>query len=312
MTVDIIIPAYKPDSNFRKTLEMLKAQTVKPDRIIIINTEQKYFKQSLIDEIENVELLHIRKEEFDHGGTRNMGASLSKADIVMFMTQDAIPADKELVANLIKPFKDMAVAACYGRQMADPVLNPIEAFTRTFNYPEQSCKKTISDLHVLGIKTFFCSNVCAAYRKKDYNAMGGFVRKTIFNEDMIMASKLIEKGKTIAYAADAKVWHWHDYTAKEQLHRNFDLAVSQQDAGGLFTKVSAKSEGIKMVKAAIGHLLSIHKIYLIPKLIVQSGYKYIGFKLGYNYKKLPKGLIMKLTMNPSYWHFSTVKNSNKS
>ena len=44
---------------------------------------------------------------------------------------------------------------------------------------------------------------------------------------MIFASHLIEAGKKIAYAADAKVWHWHNYTAKDQLKRNFDLAVSR-------------------------------------------------------------------------------------
>ena len=46
--------------------------------------------------------------------------------------------------------------------------------------------------------------------------------KTIFNEDMIMASKMIEDGKAVAYQADARVWHWHDYKAIQQLHRNFD------------------------------------------------------------------------------------------
>ena len=75
--------------------------------------------------------------------------------------------------------------------------------------------------------------------------MGGFEHKTIFNEDMIMASKMIEDGKAVAYQADARVWHWHDYKAIQQLHRNFDLAVSQVDHGGLFLKVRSESEGVK-------------------------------------------------------------------
>src|SRR5699024_4967535 len=108
-----------------------------------------------------------------------------------------------------------------------------------FNYPKESRIKTKEDLPTLGIKTFFCSNVCSAYRKEAYDALGGFIHKTIFNEDMIMASKMIEAGMSIAYAADAVVWHWHDYTAMEQLHRNFDLAVSQTDYGGLFLKVKS-------------------------------------------------------------------------
>ena len=55
-----------------------------------------------------------------------------------------------------------------------------------------------------GIKTFFCSNVCAAYRREIYEELGGFVRHTIFNEDMIYAAKAVEAGYSVAYAADAQ------------------------------------------------------------------------------------------------------------
>ena len=78
---------------------------------------------------------------------------------------------------------------------------------------------------------------------------------------MIFASHLIEEGKKIAYVADAKVWHWHNYTAKEQLKRNFDLAVSQVDAGGLFTKVKSESEGIRLVKMTLLHFIKKGQFY---------------------------------------------------
>ena len=139
------------------------------------------------------------------------------------------------------------------------------------------------------------------YKRQEYDAMGGFEHKTIFNEDMIMASKMIEDGKAVAYQADARVWHWHDYKAIQQLHRNFDLAVSQVDHGGLFLKVSSESEGVKMVIATIKHLFKKGKIYLIPKYVIDTGFKLIGYKLGRNYKKLPKWMVLKLTMNQTYW-----------
>ena len=227
--------------------------------------------------------------------------SAKEADILMFMTDDAIPKDKYMVENLIKAFDDPIVTAAYGRQMADPEKNYIEYYTRIFNYPLESRVKTKEDLDTLGIKTFFCSNVCSAYRRSEYDAMGGFEHKTIFNEDMIMASKMIEDGKAVAYQADARVWHWHDYKAIQQLHRNFDLAVSQVDHGGLFLKVRSESEGVKMVIATIKHLFKKGKIYLIPKYVIDTGFKLIGYKLGRNYKKLPKWMVLKLTMNQTYW-----------
>ena len=90
----------------------------------------------------------------------------------------------------------------------------------------------------------------------------------------------------------------------QQLHRNFDLAVSQVDPGGLFLKVKSESEGVKMVISTIRHLITKGKIYLIPKYVIDSGFKLIGYKLGRNYKKLPRWMILKLTMNKTYWNFN--------
>ena len=207
-------------------------------------------------------------------------------EIMILLTQDAIPADEYLIENLLKPFEDEEVCAAYGRQMADKKDNPIEAYTRIFNYPKESRIKSKEDLPKLGIKTFFCSNVCAAYRKSEYNALGGFPLHTIFNEDMIFASHLIEAGKKIAYAADAKVWHWHNYTAKEQLKRNFDLAVSQAEHPEIFADLKSEGEGIRLVKQTAKYLLTHLRGYLIPELMVSSGCKYLGYKLGRQYEKL--------------------------
>lgn len=301
MRIDVIIPTYKPDEKLDKNLRMLRRQTVSPDKILLINTEESLFHSKEFEKLPQGELIHIKKSEFDHGGTRNMAAAKCDGDIIVLLTQDAIPADEHLIEKLIEPFQDEEVCAAYGRQMADWKDNPVEAYTRTFNYPKESRIKSKEDLPVLGIKTFFCSNVCAAYRKSVYDAMGGFPLHTIFNEDMIFASRLIQADKKIAYVADAKVWHWHNYTAKEQLKRNFDLAVSQVDHGGLFCEVKSESEGIRLVKQTLMHFIKRGKITYVPHIILQSGAKYIGYKLGQNYKKLPKWLILKISLNPSYW-----------
>lgn len=302
MKIDVIIPTYKPDEKLEKNLRMLKKQTLTPDRILLINTEEKYFHSKEFYTLPQGELYHIKKEEFDHGGTRNRAAAMCDGDIIVLLTQDAIPADEYLLENLIRPFEDPEVCAAYGRQMADYRDNLPEAYTRRFNYPKKSRIKSAKDLPELGIKTFFCSNVCAAYRKKVYDELGGFPLHTIFNEDMIFASRLIEAGKKIAYVADARVWHWHNYTAWQQLTRNFDLAVSQEDYGGLFLKVKSESEGIRMVKKTLRYFLIKGKWNYIPGIILQNGAKYIGYKLGRNYKKLPRPLILKISLNPDYWN----------
>ena len=153
----------------------------------------------------------------------------------------------------------------------------VERYTRSFNYPEISCVKTKADLPRYGIKTYFCSNVCAAYKKDIFEKLGGFVERTIFNEDMIYAGNLIQAGYGIAYAADAKVIHSHNYSCMQQFHRNFDLGVSQAEHPEIFEGVPSEGEGIRLVKRSLGYLIRTGHFWLIPQLIWQSGMKYAGF-----------------------------------
>ena len=136
MKINVIIPTYKPDEKFERNLRMLRRQTLQPDRILIINTEESLFHSKEFGKLPQGEIIHIKKSEFDHGGTRNRAAAMCDGDIIVLLTQDAIPADEYLLENLTKPFEDPEVCAAYGRQMADWKDNPVEAYTRTFNYPK--------------------------------------------------------------------------------------------------------------------------------------------------------------------------------
>ena len=227
-TVDVIIPAYHPGKEFATLIKRLEKQSVPIHRIIVMNTEESMWNKEWEKLSDVMEIHHLAKSEFDHGGTRAQAAELSDADVMIFMTQDAMPADRELLAELLKALEqDENIAAAYARQLPNAECSFVERYTRAFNYPDRSVVKTKKDMDQYGIKTFFCSNVCAAYKKDIYQKQGGFVRRTIFNEDMIYAGGLIQAGYGIAYAAEAKVIHSHNYNCMQQFHRNFDLGVSQ-------------------------------------------------------------------------------------
>lgn len=299
--VDVVIPTYKPDEKFLKLLKMLQKQKYPADNIFVINTKAGKFPEAA-EQMENVKISHIEPEEFDHGATRDMGMRMSRADVVVFMTQDAVPADEYVIDRLVAALdSDEMIGAAYARQLPAADCNAIEKYTRKFNYPENGRIKSKEDLPKLGIKTFFCSNVCAAYRKNIYEELGGFCKKTIFNEDMILAGQMIDAGYKIAYAADARVVHSHNYTGIQQFHRNFDMAVSQAEHPEVFEGIKSESEGIRLVKRTMLHLLKSKKACLIPKLIYQSGCKYMGYKLGRNYKKLPIRMVKWCSMSPRYW-----------
>ena len=300
-TVDVLIPTYKPDQRCVQLIKRLLNQSVRVHRIYLIDTDSGIFPKELNTLSDKIKICRISPEKFDHGGTRAMGAEMSEAEILVYMTQDAMPADEFLIENLLAGFSDEKVAAVYARQLPAPDCHFIERYTREFNYPRVSRLKSKEDLAKLGIKTYFCSNVCAAYRKDVYKKLGGFVKKTIFNEDMILAGNMIQNGWKIYYAADARVIHSHNYNALQQFHRNFDLAVSQADHPEIFDGVPSEGEGMRLVKDTAKYLFKSKKPWLLLPLVWKSAWKYLGYKLGKNYKKLPKWLVLKCTMNKRYW-----------
>lgn len=302
MKIDVIIPTYKPGKEFEKLIGRLQKQEYPIHKIIIINTRTDIFPEELDRSNYKIEITHIEPDQFDHGGTRNMGAGMSDADIVVYMTQDAIPVDEKLIGTFAKIFEENPdIGIAYGRQLPREECNIIERYTRRFNYPEKSLIKTKEDLPKLGIKTFFCSDVCAAYRRNYLLSAGGFEDPTIFNEDMIFAGKRIYAGDKVAYVAEAKVIHSHNYTGRQQFHRNFDLAVSQTQHPEVFEGVPSEGEGIRMVKATAKYLVRNGYPWKVFMLVYQSGCKYIGYFLGKRYEKLPMWLILKCTSSRKYW-----------
>lgn len=304
MSIDVIIPVYRPTEKLKKTLYAIQKQTCRAGHIFLLHTEDGYdlsWAEKICTKVPATEII-IRQEQFDHGGTRDLGMQNSKADIVIMMTQDALPANERVFAELVKTLEmDQQVAVSYARQVPEKDCGILEKYTRQFNYPKESVIKSKEDLEKMGIKTFFCSNVCAAYRRKTYLQLGGFEKYIIFNEDMVFAANAIEHNYKIAYEAEAVVIHSHNYTGIQLIKRNFDLGVSQACYSEIFDKVKSENEGIKLVKQTTLYLLKRKEPFRIIELIIKSGCKYMGYQLGKHYADLPETLVKRLTMNPGYW-----------
>lgn len=301
--IDVVIPVYRPGTEFEELIRRLEQQKVRVRTIYLMHTKDGSHLEDLecLKEYKNTAIDEIEPEEFDHGGTRDKGMRMSDAEYVLCMTQDAIPADSHLTEHLLQAMEDEMVAVSYARQLPRKNCRLLERYTRSFNYPEQSRVKSRSDLEQLGIKTYFCSNVCALYRKEQYDRLGGFEKKTIFNEDMIYAAGCIQRGYKVAYVAEARIIHSHNYTSLQQFHRNFDLAVSQAQHPEIFGDVKSESEGIRMVKSTAIYLLKNRHPLMVVRLVISSAAKYAGYLLGKNYRMLPRRFVLICTMNPRYW-----------
>ncbi len=303
MKVDAVIPAYKPGHDLRKLVEKLLDQTVRLGRIIIINTDREYFDEKEYLIAPAVEVVHITRHEFDHAGTRDMGLRMSDADYVLFMTMDAIPKDNYLVEKLLSGFRRADnIAVSYARQLPKKDCNRIEQITREFNYPAQSRVQTSDDIKELGIKAYFCSDVCAMYDTSIYRSLGGFKAPAIFNEDMVYAAGALDAGYAVSYCADALVYHSHNYTGRQYYRRNFDLGVSQADHPEIFERFNVKGTGMQLVRKSLAQICRSGTPADIIRLVYYSGMKYLGFRKGKNYRKLSLKSCLKHTSDKEYWN----------
>ena len=302
MNISVIIPTRKAEQYIDNLRKNLINQTIQPKEIIVVDTNSKDKTKEICLNYDLVKYIYINDGEFNHGATRNKAAKIAKGEIIIFMTQDAIPNNKNFIKELIKPLGKNNIVATYGRQLPHVKSSEIEKFSRKFNYGDIDVIKSKEDIEVLGVKTFFFSNVCSAFIKEDFFDVGGFPNNTIMNEDMIIASKFIFNNKKTCYASKAEVIHSHNYTYIQQFKRNFDVGVVFEDSKEYFKNIKSESEGIKFVKEAMKHLFEYKKVYLIPHLIVESGFKFIGYKMGNNYKKIPIKYVKKMSMHSFYFN----------
>ncbi|MCQ2609502.1 MAG: glycosyltransferase family 2 protein, partial [Lachnospiraceae bacterium] len=167
--IDIIILTINNRDNICHFLSAIKTQTVKPDKIIIMNTLKDEKDRSNLIDIDkdfvgiDIEKYIIYKKNFFHGKARNEGARYSDADYIVFMTDDSKPYDEYFFDNLYKGIaknKDNNVALSYARHVAYPGATFTENKTREFNYPDNSIIKNKNTEKIYGVKNYFASNVC--------------------------------------------------------------------------------------------------------------------------------------------------------
>lgn len=301
MKISVIIPTRNAEEYMNDLLNKLYNQTKQIDEIIVIDTASKDRTIEICKQFDKVKTIQIKQSEFDHGGTRNLGARNAKGEYIIFLTQDAIPENEYFVENILKPFNDLNVAAVYGRQIAREDATPIERLAREFNYPDYDMVKSKKDIQTLGIKTFFFTDVCSAFRKEDFESVGGFPENIILNEDMIIASRFILRDKLVVYASKAAVIHSHDYTFKQQFSRYFDIGISLKQNQYILEHAKTEKEGSKFIKSSIAYLIKNNKPFWIFNLCIESIAKYIGYKLGLNYEKFSTDTIKKCSMHKFYW-----------
>jgi rhamnosyltransferase len=254
-SISLIIPTLNAANELPALITAIAKQTIAPDEIFVVDSSSDDNTVSIARQYDSVQVLHVDRNCFNHGTTRHKALLKSKGDLILFLTQDALPLSDRYIENLVRPFSDKTVALTSGRQIAKDSSRRFEQLVRTFNYPSISCVRSQKDLSTLGIKTFFASDVCSAYRRSAYLQCGGFERPCNTNEDMLMAAAFIHDGWKVAYAADAEVSHSHDYTFAQQYNRNKEIGFFLEKHASQLVCGSELAEGKRLSKYVVSSLL---------------------------------------------------------
>ena len=300
MSISVIVPTYQAHKYLGKLLEKLKIQTIDFELLIIDSSstdDTVKIAQEYTDHI-----IIIPQSEFDHGGTRTKAAQIASGEIIVFLTQDALPVATDTVEEIISIFTHPSVGAAYGRQIPYSDTSIFGKHLRNFNYPKISHRRSLEDREKYGIKTVFLSDSFAAYRREALKKIEWFKDGLISSEDSYAGAKMLLAGYTLAYVAEAEVFHSHSYSIREEFKRYFDIGVFYNREKWILEKFGrAEGEGGKYVKSEFHYLLQNKKYLKIPEFFIRNGMKYLGYKLGQNYQHLPQNLIGKMSMHSLWW-----------
>jgi GT2 family glycosyltransferase len=221
----VVIPTYYPDQAFIEVLDAVRGQLSSYDVTIqVVDSRKQGMVSPVIEQIgsrDGVKLHALDAATFQHGETRNLGASLCEADYYAYLTQDALPASEYWLESLLAPLRMLPDCAyAFGRHRAYAGHHPIydyelgQHFDGFVNHGFVTNRRRHAGRY--DRDPFFRANLCfnsdnnAAYR-------GDVLRRyrfpaVDFAEDQALAKRLLDAGYSRAYCPSAVVFHSHDYT----------------------------------------------------------------------------------------------------
>lgn len=255
MDISVIIPTLNAEHEIDGLLIALEHQSIQPVDILIVDSASEDKTIELVRQHKRVRLLKIDRQDFNHGTTRDLALRESRGDFVCFLTQDAVPVSDDYLERLVAPMVDDSdIALVSGRQLPKADARRFEQLVRGFNYPDWPSVRSKYDLEKLGIKTFFASDVCSAYRRTAYLECGGFEHVNT-NEDMLMAARFIASGLKVAYEPRAEVYHSHNLTPSQQFARNRAVGFFLETHADELMHTSEIGEGGRLAKMVSLQLL---------------------------------------------------------
>jgi GT2 family glycosyltransferase len=243
--VSIILPTWNGERDLARLLPMLARQRFDGGfEIRAVDSESSDRTLELLGGAGAL-VTRIAKSEFRHGATRNLGARDSRAEFLVFLSQDALPRDEHFLAALVRAFDDARVAGAYARILPHAFDDPLTKRT-VLDSPEASDVPSARDLDAIGS----LAKLAPAERARiaSFNNVASAIRRSVFatipfpdvefGEDSAWAARALEAGHRIRFTPESVVLHAHRYAPSAAFARYRTDAAFQRAMHGVLTRPS--------------------------------------------------------------------------
>lgn len=249
-------------------------------------------------------VLEISAHEFSHGAARNRGAEAARGELLVFISQDAVPVDECWLERLTGPLREeQGVGGVYGGQLPHAEARPPERYFLGFLYGPRSRRQRARSAEELSMDTTLFSNVNAAMPRAIWERFR-FAEDIVMSEDQEWSRRILLAGYTIAYEPGAAVRHSHNYTVVGAFRRFFDSGASADRAylaGRRSSKRVLRSAAIRYARGELGWLWRTRQRRWIPYAALYEGAKLLGLFAGANHDRLPVTVKRRLSAIPGFW-----------
>ncbi len=299
MKVSVIIPVLNAERWMPELLAAIFAQQPSPpDEVILVDSMSRDRTCEIARRFERVRIVPIA--DFRHGRARNLGAREASGDLLVFVTQDALPANGRWLERLCAPFVDPAVAAAYSRWLPRGSVDPIEAFQIAFHFPPgPPVVRRAAPGQPLDYAAVFFSNVSSAVRRAAWETHP-FDETLLMCEDQQLSRDLLRDGHAIAYASDSIVLHSHRYTLTQTFRRYFDTAIAFRQVFERHGFADNVRMGRRYMAEEIRHMLRQSPRWW-PYYAAYTFVRALGTTLGHNAHRLPRSWVRRMSYHPAYW-----------
>ena len=297
--ISIVIPTLNAGQWLQPLLDALRAQEPNcPSEMILVDSGSSDDTLAIARAHDWVRVVPI--DRFSHGGARNRGIREARGDVVVLMTQDAIPANPYWLEKLVEPLKQPEVGAVYSRQVPRSRVSAVEEAFLFDRFPDgpQVVRRPDGEGIPVYPTTFF-SNVSAAARRATWLDFP-FDETLIMSEDQQFARDILLAGLAIVYEPASMVLHSHSYGLCETFRRYFDSVVafrqlSRRHRAAASAQLGQSTLGREMIYVAR------HRPLSLPHYLMHTMAKALGVAIAHGSDRMPLSWCARCSMQPGWW-----------